>query len=154
MIIKSKKLYITLISITCGLALLLLLAVQVGNIYPGAAQYEESGEIVTVERGAWDTEVFEIDRTQLEENENLLVTIGLTQIDQMERAAGSSLLLLFIALGAALYVSRVNLTSRGRKIIVFLTYFIAFFIICYVIVNYTEMVNVIQQSLDQMEELS
>lgn len=154
MVIKSKKLYIILISTIGAAAVLLLLLIQTANIYPGAAQYEESGDIVTVERGAWNTEVFQVDRTNLDESGNLLISFGLTQIDQMERAAGSSLLLLFISAGASLYVSRIQLSTRARKIVLAVTYLASVFIVCYVIVSYIEMVNVMMQSLDQMQGLA
>lgn len=154
MIIKSKKLYLILISAAALLGLIMLLFVQAGNIYPGAAAYEESGETVTIERGVWNTETFEIERTELDQSELILVNVGLTQIDQMDRAAGSSVLLLFIAAGVSLYVSRVEASSPLRIAGLIATYGISIFIVIYVFVSYTEMLQVVGSTLDQIQQLS
>ncbi|SDN72361.1 hypothetical protein [Alkalicoccus daliensis] len=154
MIIKSRKLYITLICAVTLLGLIMLLLVQAGNIYPGAVSYEENEEIVTVDRGAWNTETFEINRAELDQSELILVNVGLTQIDQMDRAAGSSVLLLFIAAGVSLYVARVEASSPLKIAGLVATYGIALFIGVYVFVSYAEMLSVVGTTLDQMQQLS
>ncbi|WP_444685543.1 hypothetical protein [Alkalicoccus luteus] len=151
MMLKSRRLYLILSGGLIGAAAVALLLIHTGGVYPGTVQYEEQGEEVQFEQGVFQPERFTINTANADETSEFLTVLAMAQADELERAAGSSVVLLAAAGAAVLYALRMNSETRGRRTIAVILILAAVFIMLYVFVSYPTMMEAPAETLELLE---
>ncbi|NJP37823.1 hypothetical protein [Alkalicoccus luteus] len=151
MMLKSRRLYLLLSGGLIGAAAIALLLIHFAGVYPGTVQYEEQGDEIQFEKGMFHAETVTADTANMDETSEFLIMLAMAQADELERAAGSSVVLLAAAGAAILYALRMNSETRGRRTIAVILILVSVFIMLYVFVSYPTMMDAPAETLALIE---
>jgi hypothetical protein len=147
---STNKIQLNLAGLLTAAVIVMLLCVHVFSIYPGASSYEETETTITIENGAFNADVYEINKEEFSQIEVLTLANVEEQAEQMEAVAGWAVLLFAVTGAAALIMTGTNFAGTGldRNTILGAAYVLTALIFIFIIVRYIQAYETMQSTID------